>query len=105
MAKEISMLQRTEKGKEARQYFLQLDGDALRDFKITNPQIADNLKFALEGEALRKLRVENIDLQISPMTRSLYLWTRRGASRHSKMLGTEGNRKVKRMINKQRYLL
>ena len=46
MAKEISMLQRTDKGKEARQYFLQLDGDALRDFKITNPQIADNLKFA-----------------------------------------------------------
>ena len=45
--------------------------------------------FKLEGEALRKLRVENIDLQISPMTRSLYLWTRRGASRHSKMLGTD----------------
>ena len=45
--------------------------------------------FRLEGEALRKLRVENIDLQISPMTRSLYLWTRRGASRHSKMLGTD----------------
>ena len=35
--------------------------------------------FKLEGEALRKLRVENIDLQISPMTRSLYLWTRRFA--------------------------
>ena len=45
--------------------------------------------FKLEGEALRKLRVENIDLQISPMTRSLYLWTRRGASRHCKMLGTD----------------
>ena len=45
--------------------------------------------FRLEGETLRKLRVENIDLQISPMTRSLYLWTRRGASRHSKMLGTD----------------
>ena len=69
MAKEISMLQRTEKGKEARQYFLQLDGDALRDFKITNPQIAE--------QSLR-----------APV---MYLWTRRGASRHSKMLGT-GNR-------------
>lgn len=45
--------------------------------------------FKLEGEALRKLQVENIDLQISRMTRSLYLWTRRGASRHSKMLGTD----------------
>ena len=45
--------------------------------------------FKLEGEALSDLRVENIDLQISPMTRCLYLWTRRGASRHCKMLGTE----------------
>lgn len=45
--------------------------------------------FKLEGEALKNLRVENIDLQISPKTRFLYLWTRRGASRHSKMLGTE----------------
>lgn len=45
--------------------------------------------FKLEGEALGKLRVENIDLQISPMARSLYLWTRRGASRHCKMLGTD----------------
>lgn len=45
--------------------------------------------FKLTGDALRDLRVENIDLQISPMTRCLYLWTRRGASRHCKMLGTE----------------
>lgn len=45
--------------------------------------------FKLEGEALSDLRVENIDLQISPRTRCLYLWTRRGASRHCKMLGTE----------------
>lgn len=45
--------------------------------------------FKLEGDALKNLRLENIDLQISPMTRTLYLWTRRGASRHSKMLGTD----------------
>ena len=45
--------------------------------------------FKLEGEALQNLRVTNSDLQISPMTRSLYLWTRRGASRHCKMLGTD----------------
>ena len=38
---------------------------------------------------MKDLRVENIDLQISPKTRCLYLWTRRGASRHSKMLGTD----------------
>lgn len=45
--------------------------------------------FKLEGDALHDLRVTNSDLQISPMTRSLYLWTERGASRHSKMLGTD----------------
>ena len=45
--------------------------------------------FKLEGSALQKLRVENIDLQISPMARCLYLWTKRGASRHCKMLGTD----------------
>lgn len=45
--------------------------------------------YKLEGEELKKLRVENLDLQISPMTRSLYLWTRRGVARHSKMLGTD----------------
>ena len=45
--------------------------------------------YKVEGEALNNLRVENIDLQISPKTRCLYLWTRRGASRHSKMLGTD----------------
>ena len=47
--------------------------------------------FKLDGERLAsfKLQVANFDLQISPMTRSLYLWTKRGASRHSKMLGTD----------------
>ena len=45
--------------------------------------------FKLEGEALQELRVTQSDLQISPMTRTLYLWTRRGASRHCKMLGTD----------------
>lgn len=45
--------------------------------------------FKLEGEELSKLRVTFGDLQISPMTRTLYLWTKRGAARHSKMLGTD----------------
>jgi hypothetical protein len=44
--------------------------------------------FKLEGEALQNLRVTNSDLQISFMTRCLYLWTVRGASRHSKILNT-----------------
>ena len=45
--------------------------------------------FKLEGDELKDLRGKNIHLQISPKTRCLYLWTRRGASRHSKMLGTD----------------
>lgn len=45
--------------------------------------------FKLEGDALKNLRLENIELQISPKVRCLYLWTRRGATRHSKMLGTD----------------
>ena len=47
--------------------------------------------FTVEGENLKtfRLQVENIDLQISPKTRHLYLWTKRGAARHCKMLGTD----------------
>lgn len=45
--------------------------------------------YKLEGDALNNLRVKNFDLQISPKTRTLYLWTKRGASRHCKMLGTD----------------
>ena len=51
---------------EGKHYF-KLEGDTLREFKMTNPQIAE--------QSLR-----------APV---MYLWTRRGASRHSKMLGTD----------------
>ena len=45
--------------------------------------------YKVEGDELNNLRVTFSDLQISPKTRCLYLWTCRGASRHCKMLGTE----------------
>ena len=53
--------------------------------------IAGKHFFVLEGQDLQtfRLQIENIELQISPKTRHLYLWTERGAARHSKMLGTE----------------
>jgi len=54
---------------ESKHYYL-LKGDFLKEFK-------DNL------------RVNNIYLQISNMTRSLYLWTERGANRHCKILDTD----------------
>lgn len=45
----------------------------------------------MQGEELKEFRmkVNNIDLQMSPMTRSLYLWTERGILRHAKILDTE----------------
>ena len=45
--------------------------------------------FKLEGDDLQNLRVKNLYPQISPMTRVLYLWTKRGAARHAKMLNTD----------------
>ncbi|WP_239175738.1 ORF6N domain-containing protein [Citrobacter youngae] len=45
--------------------------------------------FRIEGEEVENLRNSFSDVQISPKTRSLYLWTERGASRHAKMLETE----------------
>ena len=45
--------------------------------------------YKVEGDELKKLRMTFSHLQISPMTRTLYLWTHKGASRHCKMLGTD----------------
>ncbi|EGO5141177.1 ORF6N domain-containing protein [Enterococcus faecalis] len=47
--------------------------------------------YRLEGQELRdfKSQVENFDLPINKFASQLYLWTKRGASRHSKMLGTD----------------
>ena len=47
--------------------------------------------FRLEGADLKsfKRQVENFDLPVSKFASAIYLWTKRGAARHSKMLGTE----------------
>ena len=47
--------------------------------------------FRLEGAELKSLKkqVENFDLPVSKFASAMYLWTKRGAARHSKMLGTE----------------
>ncbi|MEN3260319.1 ORF6N domain-containing protein [Sodalis endosymbiont of Spalangia cameroni] len=45
--------------------------------------------FKVIGDELRDLRVALNYLQISPKTRSLILWTERGAARHAKMLETD----------------
>ena len=38
---------------------------------------------------MKNLRSENFGLQISPMTRTLYLWTKRGTARHAKMINSD----------------
>ena len=46
--------------------------------------------YLLKGNDLKDfLQVTNSYLQISSMTRSMYLWTERGANRHSKILDTD----------------
>ena len=47
--------------------------------------------FKLQGENLKNFRLQSeiIGLQISAMTRTLYLWTKYGAARHAKMLSTD----------------
>lgn len=47
--------------------------------------------FRLEGTELKDFKryVENIGLPLSKYTSTLYLWTKKGAARHSKMLGTD----------------
>jgi len=51
--------------------------------------IAGKHYYKIIGEELATLRVTFGDLQISPKTRSLILWTERGAARHAKMLETD----------------
>ena len=45
--------------------------------------------FKVVGEELKNLRLSLRESQISPKTRSLILWTERGAARHAKMLETD----------------
>lgn len=47
--------------------------------------------YLLKANSLKqfKSQVENFDLPINKFSSHLYLWTKRGASRHSKMLGTD----------------
>ena len=44
--------------------------------------------FKIAGEPLNELRGKNLHLQISPMTRVLYLWTYQGCVRHCKSINT-----------------
>ncbi|NJB22715.1 phage antirepressor Ant [Escherichia coli] len=57
-------------------HFFKVAGDALKNLRVVL-NYSQNLQPSLRG------------LQISPKTRSLILWTERGAARHAKMLETD----------------
>ncbi|EPR2276558.1 ORF6N domain-containing protein [Salmonella enterica subsp. enterica serovar Newport] len=57
-------------------HFYKVIGDELKNLRVTLSH-SQNLQPSLRG------------LQISPKTRSLILWTERGAARHAKMLETD----------------
>ena len=69
-------------------------------YKCSEERIKDNFNankqhyveglhyFKITGSDLQNLRVGNADLQISPMTRTLYLWTYQGCVRHCKSINT-----------------
>lgn len=62
------------------------------NFLRTKAQFIEGVHyFKLEGKALESFRLytEKNGVQISPMTRTLYLWTYRGVVRHCKMINTD----------------
>ncbi|MGO2961262.1 MAG: ORF6C domain-containing protein [Carnobacterium maltaromaticum] len=66
---------------------------SIRDnFQNNKGKFIENKHFKLlEGNELKEFKsyAENIGLPINKFSPLLYLWTKRGASRHSKMLGTD----------------
>ena len=64
--------------------------DRIKDnFNANKEQYTEGLHyFKITGSDLQNLRVGNPDLQISPMTRTLYLWTYQGCVRHCKSINT-----------------
>ncbi|UNH43316.1 ORF6N domain-containing protein [Moellerella wisconsensis] len=72
----------------------QLYGTQVNNIKVNYSRNANRFiegkhYFKVVGNALKNLRGTLSNLQISPMTRSLILWTERGAARHAKMIETD----------------
>lgn len=69
------------------------DGNIKKNFNINKDKFKEGVHyFKLEGEELKKFKeydkVTNSNL-VEKQAKCLYLWTKRGASRHCKMLGTD----------------
>ncbi len=73
---------------EGKHYF-KLEGANLSAFKASLVTAGDLQNLRVTGGDLQNLCSAECGLQISSMTRVLYLWTVRGAARHAKMLSTD----------------
>ena len=67
--------ERFEEGK----HFFKVQGEELRAFSGVT-----DLK-----SVAKRVRINEVDSQISPKTRTLILWTQRGAARHAKLISTD----------------
>ncbi len=81
---------------KAGKHYFKLEGAALSAFKaslVTDgneaPKFGDLQNLQVTDGDPQNLRSAGNGLQISPKTRTLYLWTERGAARHAKMLSTD----------------
>lgn len=76
---------------ETMSYFFVVSAKNIHDnFKNNESRFVEGKHFyKITGDDLKNLRSENFGLQISPMTRTLYLWTKRGTARHAKMINSD----------------
>ena len=71
-------------------HFFKLEGDELRSFRKDFPEAEDEpLRDFMTNCQSQNLRGTICHPQISSKTRTLYLWTERGAARHAKMISTD----------------
>ncbi|WP_421692611.1 ORF6N domain-containing protein [Xenorhabdus bovienii] len=70
----------------AGKHFFKISGKELADLRVT---LSHSQNLRVTSSKPQNLQLTNCQLQISNKTRSLMLWTERGAARHAKMLDTD----------------
>lgn len=96
MAKEISMIQRNDKGKQARQYFIQVEKQYKQD-QINVQELSPNLqmfKKIFDNAAEQQLAIKKVDHKLNNITEIVSLnttdWRKTAQSLIHKMAKTEG---------------
>ena len=85
---------------EGKHYF-KLEGESLKLFKASQ---LENFELPLNTKTVES-QVTNCYLPINKFASSLYLWTKRGAMRHAKMLNTEKAWEVFEMLEDAYFVL